>query len=411
MDKRSSISLKDVFSAYFALIPILQYYISPVKSLNLATLISFGFLLVFIINLFYAGKYRLERLITPVRVYTLFIVFSLVLTSIIFHYSFTWGNIGPTIRLIFLYISLIALGNKWFDVNKAFSVLEKVLMISAFFIIIHTVLFSVAHIRVTPIIESLVTKDSLNLDLNRVRTGGLYMEPAHYAQNAILYFCYKLFPLSKERATLSKRTIFIGAGLIFSGSGQGYAMLAVVYSIWLFYTTFIEKASVRKVITAAGSILIVLIAFVALLQVPYVRYAINRIIALDTGASVFGGQALAGRSYTNHYFYEFSTSMKMTGIGFGHIAEITSGGYTNSLYAHLIQCGYPSVVFLGFIIFYYFKNGSAAVRVHAILYAIMITFTAMANPMMLCFFTQFYIGMCKEYEVFLGIRANPKEQL
>lgn len=408
MDKRSSISLKDVFSAYYALIPILQYYISPVRSLNLATLISFGFLLVFVLNLFLTGKYRLERLITPVRIYTIFIVFSLFLTSIIFHYSFSWENISPTIRLIFLYICLIALGNKWFDVDKAFSILEKVLMISAFFIIIHTVLFSIAHIRVTPIIESLVTKDSLNLDLNRARTGGLYMEPAHYAQSAILYFCHKLFPLSKERVPLSKRTIFIGVGLIFSGSGQGYAMLAVVYSIWVFYTMFIEKASAKRVITAAGSILLVLIVFVALLQVPYVRNAVNRIIALDTGASMFGGQALAGRSYTNHYFREFSPSMKMTGVGFGHLAEITRGGFTNSLYAHLIQCGYPSLLFLGNILFFYFKNGSLAVRVHVVLYAIMITFTAMANPMMLCYFTQFYIGMCKVNEINLGLRSYPK---
>lgn len=390
--------LSKIFSGYVATIPILQYYISPVGSLNLATAISFVFLLFFTISILRRGRIGFESLVKPMRFYVLFIVANLIITSFVFNYSYTWNNVGTTVRLFFLYIGLIAIGNRWFDHEISFYIMEKILMVSAFFVIIHTILYSTAHVRVTPIIESLVTKDSLNLDLNRVRTGGLYMEPAHYAQSAILYLCYKLFPNTKEKPVLDKKSLFVIVGLVFSGSGQGYAMLAVVYCIWVFYTMFIEKANIKRFFIAGGSVALVLLLFVALLQISYVRNAITRIVAMDSGSIAFGGQALAGRTYTNHYFHEFSDLMKLTGVGFGHVAEITRGGFTNSLYAHLIQCGYPSLFFLVNIFAFYFKKGPASVKVHTILYAIMITFTAMANAMMLCFFTQFYISMCKNQE-------------
>ena len=397
MNDENKYSLTSIFSCYVAIIPILQYYISPVSSVNLATFISFLFLFLFFLCVAINGwKFYVEKLILPLSLYVLFIFANVVITSSIFDYSYSWNNLGPLVRLIFLYVSLMALGNRYFDVNKAFLFLEKVLVLSAIFIFIHAVLYSFAHIRLNPIIQPLVTTDSLNLDLNSVRSGGFYMEPAHYAQSAILYICYRLFPAKYNRKVMDRNLLIIIGGVIFSGSGQGYVMLAAVYAVWVVYSLFMERASKKKITTVMASIVVVIIILVFLLQIPFVQNAVNRFIATDSGVNTLGGQALAGRSYTNHYFHEFNSLKKVTGIGFGHIASITRGGYTNSLYSHLIQCGYPSIVFLMYIIVYYFRRGIVATKVHVILYAIMITFSAMANPMMLCYFTQFYIGMCKQ---------------
>lgn len=405
MNNKSTISISSIFSGYVAAIPILQYYVSPVGSLNLATLISVIFFFFFIYKTLLNGKFTFEKLVFPVRLYVIFMIFNVIITSKIFNYDFTWDNLGPIVRLVFLYICLIALGCRWFDFKKSFDIMEKLLFLSALFIVIHAVLYSVSGIKVTPIIESLVSKQSLNLDLNRVRTGGFYMEPAHFAQSAFLYICYSLFSTNEKKSHYNKKLLTIIIGLIFSGSGQGYSMLAALYCVWVFKTLYIDRVSITRLTLVMSSILGVFALLLLLLQIPFIQNALSRIIYLDSDVLSFGGQALAGRTYTNHYFHEFSDSMKLTGIGFGHISDITRGGYTNSLYSHLIQCGYPSIFFLAAIIIYYFKKGPFCVKVHCLIYALMIFFSTIANPMALFFTVEYYISLSRN-EVL--VRKNSK---
>lgn len=213
------------------------------------------------------------------------------------------------------------------------------------------------------------------------------MEPAHYAQSALIYLSTFLFDTKKSYKLSKTAFVIILFGVIASGSGQGYALTAVLFGIWFLNHLRITKLSVQKLFRLTGAALALGVVCLISLRIPFVQHAVSRFIGPDGS---LGGQALAGRTYTNIIFQQLSPKEKIYGIGFGHLSDLTSG-YANSLYAHLIQCGYLSLGVLVFIFLYLLIKGKPRTKAFSILYALMVCFASVATPMSLCFFLLFML--------------------
>ena len=376
-----------VFSVFVCVLPILQYYKVSFLPFNIATmgLIFFGVFFA-IERLSLGGTIILNN--SPVKksvcLYLLFIVVNLIITTIYYKYSSNWNNYDELFRMILL-VTVFMVGTSYFDLSEAMRFFGKLMILNSFLIACQNILYYVLRRCVLLVIPSLVTEHGYLLF--RGRFAGIYMEPAHFAQCALLVLAYYIFQDASDVSKSFRKTIIIciSIGIIISGSGQGYILLLILFSMWL--VTYLNKDGITKEKVFLGLMVPIVVIFVLflLMQIPFVARAANRFTDLEIG---FGGTALRGRTWTNEIFKRLPIKQKWIGIGFGHLKDLTRG-YSNSLNTHLIQCGYFSILFIANILIALARNGMEFARKFVLLFSIMIYFSEAFNPMWLTFFLFF----------------------
>lgn len=380
-----------IFSVYVAVLPILQYYKSPINSLNLATFLAVVFGLVFIFDIVYVNKgvVKLDvHDIWPILLYLLYVGFNVFFTIEKYNYSESQENILPFLRMVLLIFTIIVAGRRHFNGSIAMKTILRVMQFSLFFMIIQ-----IAANNKLFIAELLTEPGYATMS---IRPSGLYMEPAHLAQSSILLIMYLLFGDDENLSKKKKLYITINIiDIIISGSGIGYALLAVVFVIW--FITGVAKGiySNRQIIVRITAILVVAIIMPLLVRIPYISFAISRF----TNTGSFGGTALVGRTGTNYMFANLPAEKQMFGAGLGHLADVTGAYYTNSLYSLLIQCGYLVLPFIAIIIAHAFFKGDAFVKGFLVVYVLLIFVSTVTAPMELCFYFSFIIYHINKKEI------------
>ena len=81
------------FSAFVPLIPILQYYVSPIGAFNAATFLAVCFLALFILNFifFSRGRVLLNLNLLPAFVYLFYMTLNVIVTGWYYSYPISWG--------------------------------------------------------------------------------------------------------------------------------------------------------------------------------------------------------------------------------------------------------------------------------------------------------------------------------
>lgn len=379
--------MSKVFSVYVVLLPILQYYKSPLSSFNLATFLT---IILFPILLFSQhGNIKWYANLLPINVYTLFITFNVVLTTILYKYPISMEYDGAYLRMLLLFVSILYLGQFYFNVEYATRALEILLIVSAAFMVIQFVSSFVLGYYITGKINALVTLEDYT-SISRVT--GFYMEPAQYSQSATLYLSLRLFS-ADEKSNVRKILIVI-LGVVMSGSGQGYFFLVMIGAFYLL--EYNKHLNSRKLLYGMMFFCVFVILAIIVTKIPYVKTAISRIIPSETG--VLGGAALAGRTYTNKYYMLLSPIQKRWGVGFGLVQTAIPSSkfaYVNTLYVHLIECGYVSIAIWIMMLLYCFIKSAREIRVFLILYTIMLYFSGMGRPMMICYFFSFILAQMR----------------
>lgn len=380
--------LTKLFSVYVILLPILQYYKSPIPIFNMATFLSIVFMISFVVE--NKGKLRILKRHSIAFLYILFVTINIIITQAQLNYPIS-DNILDYLRTLLLIISILVLGTAYFDYRFALSALEKVLMASACFMVIQLFFYYVLHRPITGNIPVLVTNAGYQIAKERV--AGFYMEPAAYSQSALLFLTFRLFGKEQRDRTKIKNSIIIILGILLSGSGQGYAFLMLLAIMWLLYTFFFSGLNTKKMINGIAILLLIIVGIFFVLQTSYGQYVVSRILP-DESSSVFdqiGGSALSGRTYTNKLFYTLSETQQLWGVGFGRSESVVGKYYINSLFFYLIECGYISMGVWAIIILHVFRNGDIRTRFFALLYIIMFYFSGCGKPMMMCYFFSFLI--------------------
>ena len=368
-----------MFSAYVVLLPIIQYYKSPVSVLNMATFLALIWLIIFAIRS--EGKLVIVKPFAPITLFPIWVTGSILVFGLTNKDPSMHVNIWSYLRLMMLLISLIYLGSKYFDIDYALSFMEKLLLASSFYIVIQLLVRLIFRFNLMGVIPTLVTYEGYKN--SSMRASGFFMESAAFAQSAILYLCYKLFSEQSWTKNDQLKLIIVIVGIVLSGSGQGYVLLLFLFLSFFLYR-FFTNASIRKIVEGIIVIILIILALYILFQTPYGQFAISRLYTTKNGDISFGGQGLAGRTYTNRYFYSLTDTQKVWGIGFGNISEITAG-YINSLYYYLIEGGYISIAMFAIILISAFVYGNTRVRMYCMIYAIMFYFTGCGRGVILCY--------------------------
>ena len=371
--------IKSIFSIYVVLLPIIQYYKSPLSGFNLATFLAMVWFVVFALHS--RGRLAFQKRLTPINLYVAWLVFDMLLMWIGYDYSVSELNIKNFFRIMLLMTSLLYLGTPYFDVNRAVRFLEKLLIASTFYMVAQHGARELLQISLLSTIPALIRKEGyLNGSL---RASGFFMEPAGYAQACMIYLSFRLFAKQRWEKKDFYKLFIILLGMILSGSGQGYALLAVIFA--LFYLNRFSRKSMSRRRFALLLVLFIglMIAVAAVSMTPYGQYALSRVYLNKYGEVSFGGQALAGRTYTNKYFFALDSLQKLWGVGVGSTGRITTG-YINSLFFYLLEGGYVVIGVWALMLATIFRRGNASVRVYCILYGIMFTFTGCGRAMMLC---------------------------
>lgn len=370
--------LSSIFSIHITLIPITQYYKSPINGLNFATFLTILLFPLLLFGVFVVKKSSLYRIsMIPAGGYFFAVVINVIICNYLYSYDITWDNYSYFIRFIVLFVSLLFCGHYYLDVNIVVKTLKILLLLSAVFIVIQTVSYYMLGKGFNIYISALLATDRYNSVGNRF--SGLYIEPAHYAQSACLYLCYSLLG---TKAFKAKEIALIVVGVLLSGSGQGYLFIGLIYAMWCFSIVFIKKISVKKSLMLMISLILGLVSLYSISSASFFQNATSRLIGIN---GELGGVALAGRTYTNVLFNRFTLLQKWIGIGFGFTSNVTSG-YVNALYLHLFEFGYFGAVILYGILGYIYIRIKGPFKSFVLIYGIMILFAAVATPMDLCFY-------------------------
>jgi hypothetical protein len=378
------------FSVFVCTLPITQYYKSPIPVFNLATCLSLLFFIYFLCK----QKFIIYRtsVTSTAYIFAAFITINVILTFIIYNRSVQFSPLMEFLRLLLLVGSLLILGGRYFRRDYALHVLEIILIASACFMVVQFICYYALHRPITGNIPFLVT--NVGYRTARERPTGFYMEPAAYAQSAIMFLCFKLFGKTKIAKPEIVRMCIIIAGILLSGSGQGYMFLALVLTMWIMYRTFFSPISSHNALKGLVIIGCIFIVLSLVLRSSYGQYVLSRIVNEESDGVLrsIGGSALSGRTYTNRFFDMLSNQQKWLGLGFGHGNEVLNGYYVNSLYYYLIECGYLSIAAWGLIVFSILKRAELPVKAFLIIYVIMFYFTGCAKSMMFCYYALFMLA-------------------
>lgn len=391
------LNLNKLFSAFVALIPILQYYKSPLSSFNLATFLTVVFGFAFLLD----AKVYLDKRLLPAILYIAYMSVHIIVFG---------GEISGFLRIMVLVVSIVILGHRHFSFDYALHIIERVLTFSTLLMVLQFIGYHFLNTPISGTIPFLLSSEGSGYAIASSRPSGLYLEPAQYAQTAIMYLSFRLFWDEKLSPKTQRNVILVIAGIVLSGSGQGYVLLGCFLCVCLFYNLTKRRIAVKtalKIILVA--IIVVTGAIVLWNTSSYIQLVVSRFVG-DDGA--FGGIAYGGRSYTNKLFYELGNREQMFGIGIGCSSQYVKGYYINSLYYYLIENGYTSLIVLGIMILYIFFKGNLAVKIYSVALTALFVFSGVGRPMMLSYymlFMLFYDDKLKQCETAINSKNNIKK--
>ena len=374
--------LEKIFIIYLCLIPVLEYYNSPVFVVNFSTFLAILFGLLFLMGKILHRTYTRKSILVVSLVYVCFIIINTFLTLFLYKYNFKWNNFSSLFRLIVLFGCVIFLGSPHFSFEYAKKALRFIICTASIIIIIQFLLKNTIRFNFRPILTRLL-RDKGYADAG-TRFSGFYMEPAHFAYSATLYLVLEIFSSSYHK----KKTPFIlitVVGVILSGSGQGYLFLAMIFAFWFLKMFYLSKKNANYLFIASGVTLLLAAVCLIAFQIPYVQNSLHR---LTSDNNTFGGIALDGRISTKVFFETLSKEKKLIGIGFGHVGDLTDL-FVSSLYTHLIECGYFSIPFLILLVLPSLFQKRYYKLILSVFFGLTVFFASGANPATLTFFLPF----------------------
>lgn len=371
-----------LFSVYIALMPILQYYKSPLSIFNAGTFLCIVFLGAFLVKTVKARTLKIRKA-AVIAAYLILLLVNYVLQVIYRDSSYVNGLTMNYARAIILVVTILLIGSQYFDENFAFKVLGMLLVASSFFMVIQIV-GGLAGLRFTGTIPSLLTEPGYGVPSSRV--SGFYMEPSHYAQSALLYICWSLY--NKEKKT-KKQIIQIGIvmiGIVLSTSGQGYILLAVALVTW-YCQQFVFTGKISRQRFYHGIIIVIAICAVAALasQLTVFKVAVSH---FSSENGILGSQGFLGRTWSAYLLDDLSGRDRWIGMGLGALKNVYMTGYNSYLYSF----GYLSYLFFAVVIGQIWFSKKPYSFLFAVIFAIEIYISSVINPYYICFFMSFILG-------------------
>lgn len=397
--------MKKVFTSLVICLPILTVYKSPVPGVDLATLLMLLFAFVY----FLSGRLKFINIKSPLLFFLLFLLF---LSSVSFMLQGVISDIAllRTGKLLFLVLFVFVIGyDNLFDKEFAIKALNAVTAAAAIYIILQTVAYHLFGLLLPSGILPLVTDEAYSaLNYAQIaksfyRPSSFFIEPAYFAQYAMLGLCINIFGFKKSRLCHNlKMALLISAGIILSASGQGVLLAAFLWLFWLVQRLIFTNFSVKKlfILLAVAGAGIVFIPM--LLETELVSKTLSRVFDTNTA---MGGNALLARTHGYSHFQSLPLLYKTIGVGYGNVPP---GVYLNGAAYILYTLGISGAAVMLFLFADAFVKGKPFGRVFLAAMFGMLLVANIFTAAYLCFYFSFiYIGRYKtDTDVKLTVRGE-----
>lgn len=293
-------SILDWICAFlFAMMPLLQHYVGPIKNGGF-TLLVIAFPLL-AIRFFCKKSIQFNRIVFAIVPFVLFEIYTTIIHGI------TIVNAGLAGLLVLVYFC-IASGS--LNLKVFFHTVVFICEAASVIVIVQFILYNIFgyHLRIIPTDLLLPGSDrwmaraivGISSKGAMYRPSGIFLEPSHMT----LYTFPVLSILLLDRKFNKKylwKAILISLGVVFTTSGMGIVIVAALWGIYLvFYLGNNEEKTILQTIFSKRTAIIVLVFLGAIVGsyfcVPFVRSAIRRVLFNKSGYSVaIGGRV--GRAF------------------------------------------------------------------------------------------------------------------
>ena len=271
-------SARKLNSILLGLLPVIMIYRVPFTGFGLSTLMVAYLALFSILGLFENnGKMIIEWSLSAFFLY-------IILRNI--------GNGLFSVFYLLAFIVILGARHGTFKIKITMLTIEYVSLFISLIVIVQTIAHYVFGINLQTLYSAVVLDEYrgiLGYSINRgiFRPSGLFLEPAHFAQYAIIAL---LLNMRKEKLSAG-RLIILSAAILCSTSGIGILLMIAAYGYLLLIRT--KETEKRKrlqyfLIFGVGMLIVGIIVS----QVPIIQSAVNRIFGQDDT----GYNAIAGRS-------------------------------------------------------------------------------------------------------------------
>ncbi len=334
--EKSSINLAKITTLIVCLLPILSIYkFIPGINLGEAILILLVAIIVFV-------KFnKISNVSIQLWIWLIFSCFMLLNTLVSGMFLSPRTVINSLIRVIrFSFYALAIFVLISADLlNKEFLIkcVKIIGLISAIFVIIQTLLYSLTgnyyyFVLRRFIYSSDVYNESYYATLEKfgyIRSAGLFLEPAHFCQYALINISMLMLNTKLNRKSLINLIVSVIA-ILLSTSGIGYVCLAVLFVLLVFRA--INSPKRFSLFVLLGIVMLALIIIIVI-DPSIIKNTLSRFIDSNKD-SIFESDAFVTRFGT--YFPQNNSLIKIIfGSGYGNTIE-------NKFYAsiaYILQCG------------------------------------------------------------------------
>lgn len=233
-----------VYSCFIAFLPIISIYASGIPGLTLGDVCL---ILLFFFSVISSKKSNTIGGTDKSRVIRTFLILA-------FYYlvSFCCSTIlqpNPPIvemsiriiRFLFYIIVLLELSKKYFDYEIASKWVRRISVAATFYVVLQYILYFKysyilkGYLQSIPIYlkEYSVIDYAERYQWHFFRASSFFLEPAHYAQFAVLGLCFALTGYTQKNQYSLINAILISIGIILSTSIQGIIITAILWLIWI----------------------------------------------------------------------------------------------------------------------------------------------------------------------------------
>ena len=321
-----------IFSTLIGLFPLLSVYKSPIPAVDAGT-----FLL--ILFLFLTLKFRLEYSELGLLITYVFALMVLTLLDgelLVSKVLYISRNLKFLISLCIVF--QLGYRTLFFKEEFAFKIIRAIIYINTLFILLQTIMYRFGIIINNPLYifatndayiqNTLEYSDALYL----YRPSGIFFEPSHYSEYAVVYLIYSSFKTKNARDV-----IVTLLGICCTGSGIG---LYVSFVTLLLILTVYSTKNVHNFIISLFGVCALNVFFQFILQDIFFQKSLFRIFTDNTEG---GGNAFLGRVSSYSFFFDRNIIDLVFGSGFGNVP---SDIYLNGL----SYLGY-GIGIVGFLIF------------------------------------------------------------
>ena len=304
--------LEKVYTVLIAVYPILSIYATFFNDLSVADLLLIVLSIALTFEMLRKNKLFILKYTQTFKLFLFYILLSFVIQFV----AGTGVGFLSTIRYL-LYLYCLISFSSFFNFSLGIKGLELFAITSSVYLIIQFIafrFFSVVlpwHLPLKVIDQNFDLLVESPYYLEYYRPTGFFYEPTHFSQYCLIYLSYLLF-LSEGKGKWIK-VIITCVAILCSGSSAGLFMVAILFALFLLENLF----SGKKVLQSLAIILLVLVGFFVILNIPYFSTIVNRVFVNGS----FSGAAVGYRFDSVETLFDGSRSIIELAFGTGRGTE------------------------------------------------------------------------------------------